>query len=75
VCVCVCDAGLELVSHPFQAFGWLGGWVDNEPVVADVPTLSVSLHDWDQLFSPLAHSFREVLIEEDVGSSQVLGPL
>lgn len=52
--------------------------MDNEPVVVDVsnaPMLSGSFHSWDKFFPPLADSFCEVLVEEDVHSSQVLGSL
>ena len=50
--------------------------MDNEPFIADVsnvPTRSGTFHGWDKFFPPLAHSFRIVLIEEYVHSSQVLG--
>ena len=58
---------------PHRLLGWR---VDNHTVLADVsnvPMLSGSCHSWDTFFPPLAHSFREVLVEDHVGSSQVLG--
>ena len=79
VYVHVCAAGLKLPTHRLGSLTpsrLLGGRVDNEPVIADVsnvPTSSGSFHGWDQFFPLLAYSFRIVLVEEDIHSSQVLG--
>ena len=75
----MCAAGLKLQTHrlgfliPSRLFEER---MVNEPVIADVsnvPMCSGSFHGWDKLFPLLAHSFRIVLVEEDVHSSQVLG--
>ena len=80
VCMCVyvcfwsyCDALEAWLSHSSQAVAKEGGLVAAD--VINVPTLSGSVYSCDKLFPPLERSFREVLVEEDVGSCQVLGSL
>lgn len=79
--VCVCDVGLKLLTRKLSSLTplrSLGGRLYNELVKVDLsnaPKLFGSFHSWDKLFAPLAHNFRDVLIEEEVGSFQVLGSL
>ena len=73
--MCVSDVGLKLLALRLGFLippRLLGERVYSEPVVVNVstvPTLSGSFHSWDAFFPPWAHSFREVLAEENVGSS------
>lgn len=78
MCVCVMLGWILTWGLALSFLGGKEARLDNEPIVLDVsnvPMLSDSFHRWDKLFPTLVHSFREVVIEEDVGSFQVHGSI